>query len=166
MKLLHSYRDEIILWCYTYQCLSFFFKVFIGRAYKNRKLSPVLHINILPVYLSFITSQYNQLLRKSEFTNSTTSEPLVDSNWFLSKPFQIILCEVYTISPGPFCLLELQEQYQLLPDSLYPGEKIVIHNPEKIGGRKHVTIEIYFTYVGKIRIPLHKAGIKNSIPAR
>lgn len=28
-------------------------------------------------------------------------------------------------------------------------EKIVIHNPEKIGGRKHVTIEIYFTYVRK-----------------
>ncbi len=35
-------------------------------------------------------------------------------------------------------------------------EKIVIHNPEKIGGRKHVTIEIYFIYVGKIRIPLHE----------
>lgn len=34
--------------------------------------------------------------------------------------------------------------------------RIVIHSPEKIGGRKHVTIEIYFTYVGKIRIPLHK----------
>lgn len=35
-------------------------------------------------------------------------------------------------------------------------EKIVIHSPEKIGGKKHVTIEIYFTYVGKIRIPLAK----------
>ncbi len=34
--------------------------------------------------------------------------------------------------------------------------RIVIHSPEKTGGRKHVTIEIYFTYVGKIRIPLHK----------
>lgn len=34
--------------------------------------------------------------------------------------------------------------------------RIVIHSPEKIGGRKHVTIEIYFTYVGKICIPLHK----------
>ena len=33
-------------------------------------------------------------------------------------------------------------------------EKIVIHSPEKIGGKKHVTIEVYFTYVGKIRIPL------------
>ena len=35
-------------------------------------------------------------------------------------------------------------------------DKIVIHSPEKIGGKKHVTIEVYFTYVGKIRIPLHK----------
>ncbi|EEG30062.1 putative TnpX site-specific recombinase [[Clostridium] methylpentosum DSM 5476] len=35
-------------------------------------------------------------------------------------------------------------------------DRIVIHSPEKIGGKKHVTIEIYFTYVGKIRIPLAK----------
>ena len=35
-------------------------------------------------------------------------------------------------------------------------EKIVIHSPEKIDGKKHVTIEVYFTYVGKIRIPLSK----------
>ncbi len=35
-------------------------------------------------------------------------------------------------------------------------EKIVIHSPEKIGGKKHVTIVVYFTYVGKIRIPLSK----------
>ena len=35
-------------------------------------------------------------------------------------------------------------------------EKIVIHSPKKIGGKKHVTIEVYFTYVGKIRIPLAK----------
>lgn len=34
--------------------------------------------------------------------------------------------------------------------------RIVIHSPEKIGGRKHVMIEIYFTFVGKICIPLHK----------
>ncbi len=32
----------------------------------------------------------------------------------------------------------------------------IIHIPEKIGGKKHVTIEVYFTYVGKIRIPLSK----------
>lgn len=35
-------------------------------------------------------------------------------------------------------------------------EKIVIHSPERIGGKKHVTIEVYFTYVGKIWIPLAK----------
>lgn len=38
-------------------------------------------------------------------------------------------------------------------------DRIVIHSPERIGGRKHVTIEIYFTYVGKIRIPLYKPDI-------
>ncbi len=57
--------------------------------------------------------------------------------------------------------LQLAEQYseiQELDASTVNEliEKIVIHNPEKIGGRKHITIEIYFTYVGKIRIPLHK----------
>ena len=41
-------------------------------------------------------------------------------------------------------------------------EKIVIHSPEKIDGRKHVTIEIYFTYVGKIRIPLQKPKLPAS----
>ena len=35
-------------------------------------------------------------------------------------------------------------------------EKIVIHSPKKIGGKKHVTIEVCFIYVGKIRIPLAK----------
>lgn len=38
-------------------------------------------------------------------------------------------------------------------------DRIVIHSPKKINGRKHVTIEIYFTYVGKIRIPLYKPDI-------
>ncbi len=41
-------------------------------------------------------------------------------------------------------------------------DRIVIHSPERIGGRKHVTIEIYFTYVGKIRIPLYKPDIPAS----
>lgn len=35
-------------------------------------------------------------------------------------------------------------------------EKIVIHNPKKIGGKKHDMIEVYFTCAGKIRIPLAK----------
>ena len=41
-------------------------------------------------------------------------------------------------------------------------DRIVIYSPERIGGRKHVTIEIYFTYVGKIRIPLYKPDIPAS----
>uniref|UniRef100_UPI002614D685 DUF4368 domain-containing protein n=1 Tax=Parabacteroides goldsteinii TaxID=328812 RepID=UPI002614D685 len=42
-------------------------------------------------------------------------------------------------------------------------DRIVIHSPERIGGRKHVIIEIYFTYVGKIRIPLYKPDIPTDI---
>lgn len=42
-------------------------------------------------------------------------------------------------------------------------EKIVIHSPKKIGGKKHVTIEVYFTYVGKIRIPLAKPELPTEI---
>lgn len=42
-------------------------------------------------------------------------------------------------------------------------DKIVVHSPEKIGGRKHITIEVYFTYVGKIRIPLAKPELPTEI---
>ena len=57
--------------------------------------------------------------------------------------------------------LQLADRYSELPelDASTVNElidKIVVHSPEKIGGRKHVTIEVYFTYVGKIRIPLAK----------
>ena len=38
-------------------------------------------------------------------------------------------------------------------------EKIVIHSPERIGGKKHVTIEVYFAYVGRIRIPLVRPAL-------
>lgn len=38
-------------------------------------------------------------------------------------------------------------------------DRIVIHNPERIDGRKHVTIEVFFTYVGRIRIPLQKSEL-------
>lgn len=41
-------------------------------------------------------------------------------------------------------------------------DKIVIHNPERIDGRKHVTIEVFFTYVGRIRIPLQKPELPTS----
>ena len=57
--------------------------------------------------------------------------------------------------------LQLAEKYSDLQelDAATVNElidKIVIHNPVKINGRKYVTIEVYFTYVGKIRIPLQK----------
>lgn len=63
--------------------------------------------------------------------------------------------------------LQLAEKYSELQelDAYTVNElidKIVIHNPEKIDGKKHVTIEIYFTYVGKIRIPLQKLEIPTS----
>lgn len=38
-------------------------------------------------------------------------------------------------------------------------QKIVVHSSKKINGKKHVTIEIYFTYVGTVRIPLKKANM-------
>lgn len=42
-------------------------------------------------------------------------------------------------------------------------EKIIIHSPEKIGGKKHVMIEVYFTYVGKIRIPFSKPEQRRTV---
>lgn len=63
--------------------------------------------------------------------------------------------------------LQLAEKYSELQelDAYTVNElidKIVIHNPEKIDGKKHITIEIYFTYVGKIRISLQKPEIPTS----
>lgn len=48
--------------------------------------------------------------------------------------------------------MEMQELDAPLLNELV--SKIVVHSPERIKGKKHVTIEVYFTYVGKIRIPL------------
>lgn len=64
--------------------------------------------------------------------------------------------------------LQLADRYSELPelDASTVNElidKIVVHSPEKIGGRKHVTIEIYFTYVGKICIPLAKPELPTKI---
>lgn len=36
--------------------------------------------------------------------------------------------------------------------------RLVVHSPKRINGRKHVTIEVYFTYAGKIRIPSRLGG--------
>jgi DNA invertase Pin-like site-specific DNA recombinase len=36
--------------------------------------------------------------------------------------------------------------------------KIVVHKPEKRDGKKHVTLDVYFTYVGQIRIPLYRGN--------
>ena len=60
--------------------------------------------------------------------------------------------------------LQLAEKYSNLQelDAAMVNEliqKIVVHSPEKINGKKHVTIEIYFTYVGTIRIPLKKPNV-------
>ena len=49
---------------------------------------------------------------------------------------------------------ELQELDAATANELI--DRIVIHSPERIDGRKHVTIEVFFTYVGRIRIPLQK----------
>ncbi len=55
--------------------------------------------------------------------------------------------------------LKLAEKYSDITELTAPilnelVEKIMVHNPERIKGYKHVTVEIYFTHVGKIRIPL------------
>jgi len=39
-------------------------------------------------------------------------------------------------------------------------KKIVVHKPEKSYGYKHVTLEVFFNYTGKISIPLRSVGNK------
>ena len=45
--------------------------------------------------------------------------------------------------------------------------KIVVHSPVKENGKKHVQIDLYFTYVGQIRIPLKigRESLNESEPA-
>lgn len=47
---------------------------------------------------------------------------------------------------------DIQELHAAMLNELV--QRIEVHNPVKIDGRKHVTIDIWFTYVGKIHIPL------------
>jgi len=42
-------------------------------------------------------------------------------------------------------------------------EKIVIHKAEKVDGVKHVTIEVFFNYVGKISVPGQREFTTNTI---
>ena len=55
---------------------------------------------------------------------------------------------------------ELQELDAAMVNELI--DRIVIHNPERVDGRKHVTIEVFFTYVGRICIPLQKPELPTS----
>lgn len=48
--------------------------------------------------------------------------------------------------------LDIQELDAAILNELV--KKIVVHSPVKENGRKQVQIELYFTYVGQIRIPL------------
>jgi len=53
----------------------------------------------------------------------------------------------------------LAEKYAEITELTAPAvneliSKILVHKPEKRYSQKHVTIEVFFTYVGKIRIPL------------
>ena len=45
--------------------------------------------------------------------------------------------------------------------------RILIHSPVKENGRKQVQIDLYFTYVGQIRIPLKigRESLNESEPA-
>ena len=57
--------------------------------------------------------------------------------------------------------LALAEKYAEISELTVPMvneliSKLVVHNPEKRYSRKHVIIEVFFTYVGKICIPLHR----------
>ena len=56
------------------------------------------------------------------------------------------------------------------PDAVIPNElvsKIVVHSPVRENGRKQVRIDLYFTYVGQIRIPLKigRESLNESEPA-
>ena len=69
-----------------------------------------------------------------------------------------------TVSVDKF--MTLVEKYANMSELTAPMlnelvEKIVVHKPVKQDGMRHVTIEIFFNYVGKISIPLGQqmAGI-------
>ena len=62
---------------------------------------------------------------------------------------------------------ELADKYAEISELTVPMvneliAKIVIHAPEKKYSRKHVTIEVFFTYVGKIHISPHHEAVSKS----
>ncbi|MCD2491772.1 DUF4368 domain-containing protein [Lacrimispora sp. NSJ-141] len=68
--------------------------------------------------------------------------------------------------------LKLVDKYLDIPelDAAILNElvsKIVVHSPVRESGRKHVQIDLYFTYVGQIRIPLKigRESLNESEPA-
>ena len=68
--------------------------------------------------------------------------------------------------------LKLVDKYLDIPelDAAILNElvsKIVVHSPVRENGRKHVQIDLYFTYVGQIRIPLKigRESLNESEPA-
>ena len=68
--------------------------------------------------------------------------------------------------------LKLVDKYLDIPelDAAILNElvsKIVVHSPVKENGKKHVQIDLYFTYVGQIRIPLKigRESLNESEPA-
>ena len=68
--------------------------------------------------------------------------------------------------------LKLVDKYLDIPELytyIYSANvsKIVVHSPVRENGRKHVQIDLYFTYVGQIRIPLKigRESLNESEPA-
>ena len=61
--------------------------------------------------------------------------------------------------------LDIPELYAAILNELV--SRIVVHSPVRENGRKQVRIDLYFTYVGQIRIPLKigRESLNESEPA-
>ena len=103
-------------------------------------------MNLVHFFILSLTAAYEneqqELTRLSallEHEIETEAQKVVDIDKFLA------LAEKYA---------EISELTAPIVNELI--SKLIIHSPEKRYSRKHVTIEVFFTYVGKIRIPLHR----------
>ena len=56
----------------------------------------------------------------------------------------------------------LADRYAEIVELTAPiGKELISRGPEKRYSHKHITIEVFFTYVGKIRIPTNMKNTKD-----
>lgn len=113
--------------------------VLVQRIYEDNVLGKLPDTRFMKLSAQYETEQQEivQLAAKLEREIETEAMQMVDMDKFF------VLADKYA---------DIEELNAVVVNELV--DKIVVHSPERRHSKKLVTIDVYFTYVGKIRIPL------------